>query len=321
MENNKSELFNLEITIPALAKWKPPEIPPDLTREDFYIGTSGYYYDDWIGRFNPPKIPKRQQHALSEKQIADQDRLQFYQKYFGFVVLNFSFYTEPIMQSYIDIAERSREQMLFAVKANKNISHNDDWDINKGCEMMAKQINAIAPLIESGRLYSILIQLDDHNRKSLKKLDYLLSVSELAIKKRVDIHIEFRHKSWHSEHVLRSMKDNGVGICNTEIPKVPHAFPLKAYATSDKGYIRYSGLNLDNWYPKQKAETAAERTVQRNSRYDYSYSDAEIKERMNGQLELMKKTGIVAVAFNNHYQIQAILNAVQNLKMLKERLA
>jgi uncharacterized protein YecE (DUF72 family) len=111
-----------------------------------------------------------------------------------------------------------------------------------------------------------------------------------------------------------------VGICNTEIPAVPHAFPLKAYATTDKGYLRYSGLNLKHWYPEKKAGSAKERLNQRNMRYDYKYTDGEVKQRAEGQLALAKKTRAVAVAYNNHYRIAAVLNAIFNLKWLKWKL-
>jgi uncharacterized protein YecE (DUF72 family) len=109
-------------------------------------------------------------------------------------------------------------------------------------------------------------------------------------------------------------------VCNTEIPPVPHAFPLKAYATTPRGYLRYSGLNLKNWYPAGRAETPGERTDQRNRRYDYLYSEEEIKERVEGQLKLAAKTGMVAVAYNNHFKISAVLNAIFNLKWLEWKL-
>jgi uncharacterized protein YecE (DUF72 family) len=326
MKNNTSQedLFagharDPGLRMPILDKWKPPEIPPDLSRHGFYVGTSGYYFDDWLGLFNPPRVPARQQKYLTDDQKADQDRLRFYQKYFGFVEINSSFYTEPVLESYLDIEKRSKETTLFTVKVNRKISHEREPETDRGVELMEQHITAVSPLIETGRFYSFLIQLEDHNQRSLKKLDYLLAVSEAAVRKKIDVHIEFRHKSWHNEHVLQKLKDYGVGICNTEIPRFSHTFPLKAYATTDKGYVRYSGRNSDNWYPKQKAATSKERTAQRNRRYDYMYSEQEIKSRVENQIKLSKKTNATAVAYNNHYRIQAVLNAITNLKMLKWR--
>jgi uncharacterized protein YecE (DUF72 family) len=299
--------------------WKPFEIPPDITSHGFYIGTSGYYFDDWIGVFNPPK-PNRRQQAEDIAPRDDFDRLRFYQKYFRFVEINASFYMEPVRQTYLDIERRSLVNAMFAVKAHQSVSHTKEWDVTKSREMMERHVEAVSPLIETGRFYSFLIQLEDHNDHSLKKLDYLLNVCEPCLNKKIDVHIEFRHRTWHREAVLQKLKDFGIGICNADIPPFPHVFPLKAYATSPKGYVRYSGKNQENWYPKTKAKTTTERLAQRNSRYDYCYSDDEIRKNTTDQLKLGQKTNIVAVAYNNHYKGGAVVNAMTNIKMLKEKI-
>jgi uncharacterized protein YecE (DUF72 family) len=302
--------------------WQHMVPPPDITKNNVYIGTSGYYYDDWIGVFNPPRATRKQIEAMTDDQKADQDRLRFYQKYFSFVEINNTFYTEPSLSHFLDIESRSRESMLYSVKVHRDISHTREDDIAAGQDMMQRHITAVSPLIESGRFFSFLIQLEDHVFRTQKKLDYLLSVASVAVSERIDVHIEFRHISWHNEQVLTALKNSGVGICNTEIPHVKHAFPLKAYATTDKGYIRYSGLNAENWYPPQgqKPVSAKERIAQRNARYNYEYSDEELLQRVKGQLVLHTKTTRVGIAFNNHFQAKAVRNAMKNMRMLLERL-
>jgi uncharacterized protein YecE (DUF72 family) len=296
----------------------PMPIPPDMTRQGFFVGLSGYYYDDWIGIFNPPRLSAKIRSMASEQQLRDQDRLQFYQKYFSFVEINNTFYIEPQLGHFIDMTERSKESARFSVKVFKALSHTKTWDVDVGRELIKRHITAVSPLIESGRFYSFLIQLEDHLYRRQKVLDYLLAVASQAVSQHCDIHIEFRHISWHDVRVLTALKNAGIGICNTEIPPVGHVFPLKAYATTDKGYIRYSGRNLANWYSKTIPQTAKEKIASRNARYDYLYSDEELAERVQGQLALSKKTSSVAVAFNNHFNAQAVKNAMSNLAMLKE---
>ena len=300
--------------------WQPMEIPPDITPQGFFVGTSGYYYDDWIGVFNPNKITKAKAEDMPEAQKADQDRLRFYQKYFSFVEINNTFYREPLLEHFLDIERRSKESMKYAVKVYKDISHTRDNDVEKGKELMRRHITAVSPLIETGRFFSFLIQLEDHVFRSRQKLDYLLAVASEAVRKRIDVHIEFRHRSWHDESVLAALKNSGVGICNTEIPAIGHAFPLKAYATTEKGYIRYSGLNIDQWYPEKQPISAKEKLATRNARYNYEYSDEELLARAEGQLKLHKKTTCVAIAFNNHFQAKAIRNSIKNIKLLKQKL-
>ena len=300
--------------------WQPLEIPPDITRQGFFIGTSGYYYDDWIGVFNPPKVSAAASRTLTEDQRADADRLRFYQKYFSFVEINNTFYREPLLEHFLDIERRSAAGMRYSVKVHKDISHTRDDDIARGQDLMRGHIAAVSPLVETGRFFSFLIQLEDHVYRSRKKLDYLLGVAAEAVRMRIDVHIELRHISWHDANVLQALKDAGVGICNTEIPAVDHAFPLKAYATIDKGYIRYSGLNRAKWYPDKKPASAREKIAARNARYDYDYSGEEILARAEGQMALHNKTTSVAIAFNNHFQGKAIRNAITNIKLLKQKL-
>lgn len=297
------------------------EIPPDITKDGVYIGTSGYYYDDWIGIFNPPRVTKAKLASLSEQERHDQDRLRFYQKYFSFVEINATFYREPMLEHFLDIEKRSSESMRYAVKVHKEISHSRTNDAGAAKELMKKHIYAVSPLIETGRFTSFLIQLEDHVYRSREKLDYLLAVASEAVKMRVGVHIEFRHISWHDANVLQALKNSGVGICNTEIPPLPHAFPLKAYATTDKGYIRYSGRNPAAWYPETKPGSAREKLAARNARYNYEYSDEELQSRVEGQCTLLKKTTGVTIAFNNHFQGKAIKNSIKNLRLLKDTLS
>ncbi len=313
-------MSQLSLDIGKRPAWDPIEKPPDLSKSNIYVGTSGYYFDDWLSRFNPPKLTKRQQQYTSKEEIEDQDRLRFYQKYFSFVEINATFYKLPVLQSFMDIENRSKPGMLYAIKAHRDISHPTLWQKDRGQTLMRHHMHAVAPLLDTGRFYSFLIQLDDRTYRTQERLDYLLAVGSEATKHRVDVHIEFRHVSWHTQAVLQSLKDNGIGICNTDIPPIGHEFPLKAYATTDKGYVRYSGLNKENWYPKGKLKTAKERTASRNARYDYHYTPKEMEERVAGQMTLRSKTRNIAIAFNNHFQIKAIRNAIQNLKLLKERL-
>jgi uncharacterized protein YecE (DUF72 family) len=300
--------------------WRPYPLPPDISSTGFHVGTSGYHFDDWIGRFNPPKATKRQMAELPENQREDHDRLRFYQKYFSFVEINNTFYREPMIGNFVDIERRSKPSMQYAVKMHRSISHTKTWDIETGKQLVHDHVTAVSPLVETGRFFSFLLQLEDRVVRSQKRLEYLLAVSSEAIREGLDVHIEFRHISWHEMHPIQALKDSGIGICNTEIPPVRHAFPLKAYATSDKGYVRYSGRNELNWYPEGEQKTSKERTAARNARYDYLYSEDEVRKRATAQLELGLKTSSVAIAWNNHYNTQAVQNALFNIDLLQKQL-
>ena len=312
-----------QLTLPAVSpsptNWHPFPIPPDISHTGYNVGTSGYHFDDWIGRFNPPKANKRRRAELSESQREDHDRLKFYQKYFSFVEINNTFYREPMIGNFVDIERRSKPSMQYAVKMHRSVSHTKTWDAEVGRQLVRDHVTAVSPLVDTGRFFSFLIQLEDQVVRSQKRLDYLLAIASEAVHEGLDVHVEFRHISWHEMHPIQALKDNGIGICNTDIPPIRHAFPLKTYATSDKGYVRYSGRNEDTWYPEGKRKTSKERIAARNARYDYLYSEDEVRQRTAGQLELGLKVSSVAVAWNNHYNTQAVQNALYNIRTLQKQ--
>lgn len=313
-----------QLLLPSVTKqpsnWSPFEIPPDISKSGYHVGTSGYHFDDWIGRFNPPRATRRQLTELTESQREDHDRLKFYQKYFSFVEINNTFYREPMIGNFLDMERRSKPAMRYAVKMHRSISHTKVWDSEDGKRSVRDHVTAVSPLVETGRFFSFLIQLEDRVVRSQKRLDYLLAVASEAVREGLDVHIEFRHISWHEMHPIQALKDNGIGICNTEIPPIRHAFPLKTYATTDKGYVRYSGRNEANWYPEGEQKTTKERIAARNARYDYLYSEREVNARVAAQLELGLKVSSVAIAWNNHYNTKAVLNALYNVNLLKKNL-
>ena len=105
------------------------------------------------------------------------------------------------------------------------------------------------------------------------------------------------------EFVLDALKDNGIGICNTEIPGFSQILPLTAYATTDKGLIRYHGKNpASGRHP------------------DYLNSKKEIQQRISGQIGLSKKVSTLAIVYNNNPQTAALKNAVRNIQLLKPKL-
>lgn len=309
--------------------WKPWDLPPDIAGQGMLVGACGYDFPDWAGRFYPPG---RLSHgpapgnAQSTMKASAREWFPFYQLYFSFLEIGHTFQQAPLLQYFVELERRSKAAMRFAVKVHRDISHKGIWNAEAGKSLMRKHAAAVSPLAETGRFHSFLIQMDDGLERDRRILDYLLATASAAIGEGLDVHIEFRNRTWHQESVLQSLKDAGVGICNTEIPALPHAFPLKAYATSGKGYVRYSGLNLAAWQAAEagnggsRGSSPSERQRAGNARYGYLYSQAELQERVRGQLLLLEKTGSVAVAFQNHVGARAALNAWQSIHLLSRRL-
>jgi len=276
-----------------------------------HYGCCGYYFQDWVGPF----YPRSKNHPEYGG-----DRLQWYQRFFRFVEINTTFYRPPLLQSFIDIQRRSVPQMLYAIKLHRDVSHDPTFNRDKSEHIVRNYIQAISPLLENGHFFSFILQLHDREIRRQKTLDYLLAVCSVAVSRHVDVHIEFRHNSWHTYNVLQSLKDAGIGICNTDLPPLPHAFPLKSYATTDKGYIRYNGRNHTNWNPG-RATTHAQRITNRNARYDFCYSHQQLRLFARQQKQLLDKTAQSVAAYNNHYKAQAVANALLNANLFETLLS
>lgn len=310
---------------PRGGPWKPLEIPPDPSALGLFVGTAGWHFDDWAGRFYPPRSrPARGNSQVTPSgartDLGPRDWFPFYQLYFSFLELNHTFYQEPLLAHFLELDKRSKPGMRFSVKAHREVSHKGSWEPEEGKALMRRHAEAAAPLVDSGRFYSFLIQLDDRVERRRRVLDYLLAAGSASLKEGCDVHVEFRHRTWHQEPVLQALKDAGIGICNPEIPPLGHAFPRRFYATSAKGYVRYCGLNAGAWADRDLPRSPRERLAAMDARHDYLYTGPELEERAREQMLLLKKTGAVAVVFKNHARAQAAVNAAQNAALLSRLL-
>jgi uncharacterized protein YecE (DUF72 family) len=300
------------MSTPSSNAWRPIDPPPDITADGFCVGTAGYNFDDWAGRFYPPE-----RRRLSRART-DRDRLTFYQTYFPFVEIHHTFEEQPQINTFLEIDKHSTPAIRYAVRVHRGISHIQKPDVDSAVDLMHRHIQAVGPLVESGRFYSFLIQLDGRLLRSQQRLDYLVTVASEAVRRRLDVHVEFRHNSWHHVYPIQVLKDNGIGICNTEVGASPNAFPLKAYATTDKGYIRYHGLEKTK--RRRRAPNAHGTDAESNGSRDedYLYSEGEIEQRVAGQVALSRKVSNLAIAYANCAQARAVVNAIQNIRQLKQ---
>jgi len=292
-----SKEFNRKFFLKSLAPL------PDLTGKHIYVGTSGC-----LNLHNSVKLDwsdsnRTRSKEEGKKEESAGDYLKLYQKYFSFAEIQHTFFHEPRISDFVRIERYSKDSMIYTVKVHKNIAQPKIIDIAAGNELMRKHISAVSPLVETGRFYSFLIELDDEETRSREMLEYLIRVANEAVQQHIDVHIEFRHISWEMEFVLDALKDNGIGICNTEIPGFSQILPLTAYATTDKGLIRYHGKNpASGRHP------------------DYLNSKKEIQQRISGQIGLSKKVSTLAIVYNNNPQTAALKNAVRNIQLLKPKL-
>lgn len=129
----------------------------------FYIGTSGYSYPEWKGKFYPEK--------LSTKKM-----LGYYAQHFPAVELNYTFRTLPAAKTIDGWLAETPEHFRFAPKASQTITHFKRLKDAK--EPTDALLTAIAPL--KSRLGPLLVQLPPNFKKDLQRLKDFLKVLRKA---------------------------------------------------------------------------------------------------------------------------------------------
>lgn len=251
------------------------------------IGTSGYAYDDWRGPFYP-------------RDLKPSDYLAYYARFFRFTEINSTYYRNPSPFMLKRLAEKTPEGFEFAVKGFSGMTHE-----RADLEEARKFRKALVPLEESRKLACVLLQFPNGFRAGAEAFDYLRRLREVL--EGVPLAVEFRHRSWvQGERGFELLRELDAGFVAVDEPQLGTLVPPVVRATSSIGYVRFHGRNREKWWHHEQAY----------ERYDYLYSDAELKEWVPRLVALDSETGRVYVAMNNHYQAKSVINA----RMLQELL-
>jgi len=249
------------------------------------IGTSGYSFTDWVGPFYPEKIEKGKM-------------LDFYVKHFDTVELNSTYYRVPHAAVFYHMERKTPPEFEFVVKAHRSFTHD-----RRGHVEAAKQLlEALEPLKRSGKLKGILAQFPWSFKCSPANLEFVRSGAEIFAD--LPLFAEFRHNSWVRKEVLEGLHDKGIGYSCVDEPQLPGMLAPGEETTTDIGYVRLHGRNAEKWWGGG------------GERYDYSYTDKQLKEWIARVETMRKKTQKVFVFFNNCHQGQAVRDAKRFIQLL-----
>jgi uncharacterized protein YecE (DUF72 family) len=263
---------------------------------ELLIGTSGYDYPDWKGGFYPDKLARTK-------------FLEYYSEHFNSLELNGAYYRMPTPEQMRKMIDKSGGRVRFSVKAFQDLTHSSYADAyaEKGNYkiLIYEFKKALEPLLNSGLLVCALFQFPQSFHYEKEERLYLdLLLKEISD---VPVVVEMRNAGWQNDQVYNALRERNTGWCITDSPNLKNLLKLDYVRTSDIAYMRFHGRNSEMWYKGDNV-----------SRYDYMYSDAELRSFVNPILELLKHTGIVQLFFNNHAKSQAVVNAKKIEMLLKE---
>ncbi len=191
-------------------------------RGELRVGTSGYQYDHWRGRFYPEGVPKT-------------GWFDVYAEQFDAVEINNTFYNLPAAETFDQWREQTPPGFRYALKYSRYGSH---------LKHLKDPDQHVEPFVERAErlgayLGPILVQLPPAWRVDTARLGDFLA----ALPQRLRWVLEVRHASWLCDDVYAALREHGVALCLHDLlPDHPHE------RTADWTYLRFHGPNQDNKY-------------------------------------------------------------------------
>jgi uncharacterized protein YecE (DUF72 family) len=193
----------------------------------YHIGTSGWTYDHWKGRFYPAELAKSKWFT-------------HYCNSFSTVEINATFYRRFQDSVYNKWKGQVGSSFKYVLKAPRIITH------RKFLVDAADDIHSFersASLLDD-KLGLILLQLAPRTKYD----PGLLRETILSFNNPKRLAVEFRNKAWFTKEVYTLLKETGAVYCNADSPKTS----LNDWITSDIAYIRLHGRN--KWYSYNYSE-------------------------------------------------------------------
>jgi uncharacterized protein YecE (DUF72 family) len=266
------------------------------------LGTSGYSFPDWVGNFYPSGIDRSKM-------------LDYYVRQFHTVEINSTYYRIPPPSTMAAMERKTPADFEFIVKASQEMTHKQTDD----AEVYQAFHAALEPLRRARKLSGVLAQFPQSFHRSDKGEKFLLE-----LQKRMEgapLFVEFRHNSWIDESVFDLLERESLGYVSVDEPALPGLLPPLARATGPLAYVRFHGRNKKSWHmrgdgtdgpearPSAAPSARPRERDRRLLRYDYLYTEAEIKEWADKIRELNQKTQKTFVFFNNCHAGQAATSA------------
>ena len=268
-----------------------------------------------------------------------EERLRYYTDRFDTVEANSTYYHLPERQMVERWAERTPEGFVMHVKAFGVMTRHpvkveqlptdlrDEAPTDERgrvdrpprefrAEIFRRFTEALEPLREAGKLGGILMQFPPYVVPRPASFDYLEWAQDQLPGE--ELLVEFRHASWlddeHRDETLGFLEGHGMTFVIVDAPRHGgrNVLPTLVTTTSPTAYVRFHGRNAETW--NKRVRTAAER-------FDYLYSEEELREWVAPLDELAAKSENVYAMFNNNGRSnvggETVAQAPVNAQMLR----
>lgn len=193
-----------------------------------FVGSSGYGYKEWKGKFYPEKISAA-------------EMLHFYAERLGTVEINNTFYRMPTESLLASWAKQVPDDFVFAIKAPQVITHNKRLrDVEEEAAYLFRTISVLG-----SKLGPVLFQLPGSFRADRAQLENFLSLIPVGL----SCAFEFRSKTWFDDKIIDLLHEARCCLCTADTDKAPAD---RIIGTAPWGYLRlhrtdYMDADLSRW--------------------------------------------------------------------------
>jgi uncharacterized protein YecE (DUF72 family) len=211
------------------------------------VGTSGWQYDDWRGRFYPKDLPKS-------------EWLRYFSEAFPTVEVNNTFYQLPKEETFVAWREASADGFLVTVKASRYITHLRRLrDCRDPVRLLWSRCRRLGK-----KLGPVLFQLPPNFKADVDLLRGFLRLLPKSMRPA----FEFRHPSWENEETHRALDEAGCALVLADRPRAR----LPNVVTGGWSYIRFhQGSLVGPGYSRAKLRRWADRIADMPSRDTFVY--------------------------------------------------
>lgn len=261
------------------------------------VGTSGFHFADWKDVFYPSHLKRT-------------EWLPWYVRHFPTLEINSTFYRIPSRTTFESFDRRTPGGYPIVLKTHGDVTHarvDTEWSI-------ATLLESAAPIIDSGKLSALLAQFPYSFRNNEKNRDYLSRI-RAAVPAEFPLFVEFRQEGWAVPDTFSFLRREEIGYCAVDEPSLRGLMPRVARETNGTAYIRLHGRNAESWWGDGERDDPGQDDSEGGSgggkgdRYDYLYSEEELREWVEKVRELQKLTDKTFVFFNNCFAGQAVRGA------------
>lgn len=269
---------------------------PGISNQNIYLGTSGWFYDEWKGIVYPSNI-------------AQKDMFRYYSAVFRTAEINSTFYQIPSLKTVSGWAKNCPDYFKFSAKIPDLVTHKSKMDFDEYINPLSTFISNMMPLIDENKMLAFLLQLPpkfgDNKEGDLKKLDRFVQYWNDTIKNQIssknngatpELVVEFRNLNWITDDTFSYLRQNSINYCSVIEPTLPPRFEI----THNLFYLRFHGFGKKIWFNYNFSEDELD---------DWTKKIKPLLDQIRTNQEATGKLK-AAIYFNNHFSGYAVKNAI-----------